>query len=41
MRMRNLKCKVYDEEIIIQELTKEQKEICERVKILVPNTMGI
>jgi transposase len=39
--MRNLKCKVYDNEIIVQELTKQQKEITEKLKIIVPKNMGI
>jgi len=39
--MRNLKCKVYDDEIIISELTKEQKAICEKLGIVVPKTLGI
>ena len=42
MVMRNLKCKVYkDKDIIIQELTKQQKEILEKLKILVANFSGI
>jgi len=39
--MRNVKCKVYDKEIIIQELTKQQKEIVEMLNILVPKKLGI
>ncbi|MGC8663155.1 MAG: transposase [Thermoplasmata archaeon] len=39
--LRNLKCKVYDKEIIVQELTKDQKEIFERFNIIMPKTMGI
>jgi len=39
--MRNLKCKVYDNEIIIQELTKQQKKILEKLKILMPKNLGI
>ncbi|MEW6215712.1 MAG: hypothetical protein AB1478_11030, partial [Nitrospirota bacterium] len=31
--MRNLKCKVYENELVIQELTKQQKEIAEILKI--------
>ncbi|MFN3480864.1 MAG: transposase [Thermodesulfovibrionales bacterium] len=41
MTMRNLKCKVYDDEILIQELTKQQKEIINKLNILVPKSMGI
>ena len=41
MTMRNLKCKVYDNEIIIQELAKQQKEIIEKLDILVPKKSGI
>lgn len=39
--MRNLKCKVYDTEIIVQELSKQQKEIVEKLDILVPKKTGI
>lgn len=39
--MRNLKCKVYDDEIIINELTKKQKEVAEKLKILMPKKLGI
>ncbi len=41
LTLRNLKCKVYDDEIIIQEVTKQQREILEKLKILVPNKLGI
>jgi transposase len=41
LTLRNLKCKVYDDEILVQEPTKQQKEIFERLKILVPKSMGI
>jgi len=39
--MRNLKCKVYDKEVRIEELTKDQKEITQTLNILVPKTLGI
>lgn len=39
--MRNLKCKVYDNEIIISELTRAQKDISEKLGILVPKKLGI
>ncbi|MEW6040966.1 MAG: transposase, partial [Elusimicrobiota bacterium] len=39
--MRNLKCKVYENELVIQELTKQQKEIAEILKIIVSKVMGI
>ena len=39
--LRNLKCKVFDKEIVIQELTKEQKKLFEKIEVIVPNTMGI
>jgi len=38
--MRNLKCKVYDE-ILVQELTRQQKEIIEKLNIIVPKSMEI
>jgi len=36
LSMRNLKCKVYEKEIIVCELTREQKDICEKLDIVVP-----
>jgi transposase len=39
--MRNLKCKVYDDEILVQELTKQQKEIAEALNIIVPKKLGV
>jgi len=39
--MRNLKCKVYDNELVVQELTKQQKEIATLFGFLMPKTMGI
>jgi len=41
LTMRNLKCKVYDHEIIIQELAKQQTEIIEKLDIIVPKKSGI
>ncbi|MEO0190706.1 MAG: transposase [candidate division WOR-3 bacterium] len=41
LTMRNLKCKVYEDDILVQEMTKEQKEIVEKLKILVPKSLGI
>lgn len=41
LSMKNLKCKVYENEILINELTKEQKEITKKLSILVPNFLGI
>lgn len=39
--LRNLKCKVYENEIIISELTRPQKDISEKLKILMPKRVGI
>ena len=39
--LRNLKCKVFEKEIVIQELTKDQKKLFEKIGVIVPNTMGI
>ena len=39
--MRNLKCKIYTDEIIIPELTKLQKEVIKKLKILMPKKLGI
>jgi hypothetical protein len=41
VRMRNLKCKAYDKELLVSELTKEQKEIVEATGILMSKTLGI
>jgi len=41
LAMRNLKCKVYDNELVVQELTKQQKEIATLFGFLMPKTMGI
>lgn len=41
LTMRNLKCKVYDDEIRINELTKQQKEISEKLGFIVPKKLGI
>ena len=41
LTMRNLKCKVYDNEVLIHELTRQQKEISKKLGILVPKTLGI
>jgi hypothetical protein len=39
--MRNLKCKVYENEILINELTKKQRLIAESLNIMVPQKLGI
>ena len=39
--LRNIKCKVYDREIVVQELTKDQKKLFEKINVIVPNVMGI
>lgn len=41
LTMRNLKCKVYDDELLVNEMTKKQKEIAEKLSILMPNRLGI
>ncbi len=41
LTMRNLKCKVYEDEILVQELTRQQKEVIEKLNIIVPKNMGI
>ena len=41
LSMRNLKCKVYDNEIMINEVTKEQREMAEKLGVLVPKNLGI
>ena len=39
--MRNLKCKVYDSELVPQELTKQQKVAAQVLEILMPKNLGI
>lgn len=39
--LRNLKCKIYDNEVLISEQTKEQKLIFNNFDILVPKNLGI
>ncbi len=41
LTMRNLKCKVYDDGLIVQELAKQQKEVVEKLDIIVPKKTGI
>jgi len=39
--LRNLKCKVFEKEIAIQEPNREQKKLFEKIVVIVPNTMGV
>lgn len=39
--LRNLKCKVYEKDITISELTKPQKDVLEKLNILMPKKVGI
>lgn len=39
--LRNLKCKIFEKEAIISELTKEQREISEKLGIIVSKSLGI
>lgn len=41
LNLRNLKCKVYDNETLINEPTKQQKEIADKLGILMPKFTGI
>lgn len=41
MIMRNLRCKVYDKEILVAETDKRQKEILSLLNIIVPKKCGI
>jgi len=41
LTMRNLKCKVYDTDVVVQELTKQQKEIAEVLGLIMPKSSGI
>ena len=39
--LRNLKCKVFEKEVVISEPTKDQKKLFEKIGVIVPNLMGI
>lgn len=41
LTLRNLKCKVYENEIVVAELTKQQKEITDILGFMVPKSLGI
>jgi hypothetical protein len=41
VRMRNLKCKSYPHDLVVGELTRKQKEIVEKLGILMTNNSGI
>lgn len=41
LMMRNVKCKVYDEEVLVAELNKQQNEISKLFNVLVPKKAGI
>lgn len=41
LSMRNLKCKVYENEVIVNELTRQQKEIAGKLCVMVPKSLGI
>lgn len=41
LSMRNLKCKVYDNEIVVSKMNKTQREIAERLGIIIPKMLGI
>lgn len=41
VQMRNLKCKVYPNDVIVGELTKKQKDIVEKLDILMTKSSGI
>ena len=41
LTFRNLKCKIYEKEILISELSKQQKELSDLLKIIVPKRTGI
>jgi len=41
LNLRNLKCKVYDKDALVNEPTKQQKEIANKLGILMPKYAGI
>jgi len=41
LTMRNLKCKVYDNKILVSEMVKKQKDFMKELDILMPNSLGV
>ncbi len=41
LTLRKLKCKVFENQIIPAELTKNQRKIFEKTSVIVPNSLGI
>jgi len=41
LSLRNIKCKVFDDDIIIQEQTKKQQELLQSLDIIMPKSLGI
>lgn len=41
LAMRNIKCKVFDDEILVHETTLKQEELAQHLNILMPKTLGI
>jgi hypothetical protein len=41
IEMRNLKCKVYDDCILVKEITKDMREVCKMVGIKVPEKISL
>ena len=41
MEMSNLVCKIFGDSILIQELTKNMKEICSLLHVMVPKSLGV
>ena len=41
LTMRNLKCKVYENELLVMEPTKQQKLFAEKLNIILPKNLGI
>ena len=41
MTLRNLKCKVFDKELLVSEVTKKQKELFDQLEIIAPMRLGI
>jgi hypothetical protein len=41
IEMRNLKCKVYDNLLLIKEMTKYMKDICKMTGIIIPEKINL
>ncbi len=41
LTFRNLKCKIYEKEIIVNEPTRQQKDLAKLLELILPKNLGI